>query len=97
MVMQYSIERSHKRRNGRIPPHTVIHPHLGDRQDPQHANKKGTIDLSHEAYALADNDLPGIIPLHLNENLLATAQQAVGQTDMTALVQAALNQLHSYP
>jgi histidinol-phosphate aminotransferase len=41
--------------------------------------------------------LPGIVPLHLNENLFQAAQDATSQSDIADLMQAALNQLHSYP
>jgi histidinol-phosphate/aromatic aminotransferase/cobyric acid decarboxylase-like protein len=63
----------------------------------QQDEKKGTVRLDQAAYSLAENDLPGIVPLHLNENLFQAAQDATSQSDIADLMQAALNQLHSYP
>ncbi len=56
-------------------------------------SKRGTLRLDHNAYAQPDNDLPGIVPLHLNENLFAAGKTAVNPKQLTSY----LENLHRYP
>jgi aspartate/methionine/tyrosine aminotransferase len=105
MVDNNRIDRSYRIRHGRLtqtrngrgyshmPAITLIDDPRWRQQD----EKKGTVRLDQAAYSLAENDLPGIVPLHLNENLFQAAQDATSQSDIADLMQAALNQLHSYP
>lgn len=59
--------------------------------------KRGTLRFDQSGYKLPPNDLPGITPLHLNENLFATAKAGFDKAQMADLMQTHLNQLHSYP
>ena len=59
--------------------------------------KNGTLALDQSAYGLPENDLPGIIPLHLNENLFNAAKTAVNKNELTELLTTHLDHLHSYP
>ncbi len=60
-------------------------------------NKHGTLTLEHKPYTQANNNLPGITQLHLNENLFATTQSAINQPQLAASLTAYLENLHSYP
>ena len=60
------------------------------------SEKEGALSLTHLAYGQPENDLPGIIPLHLNENLF-TAATTIDKAQMAALAMEHLESLHTYP
>ena len=99
MIMPYRLDKSYQQENGRLP--HVYTPFVNGRVTIKTENKparqNGTVRLDGEAYTLSSNNLPGIVPLHLNENLFTAAQEAAQRIDMATLMETALNQLHSYP
>ena len=107
MVTSYRIVQDQHPSNGRLPhyyrrsyrnspPYPAAKSPKTTPHQPKQIDKNGTICLDQAAYTLSPNDLPGIVPLHLNENLFIATQQAASQTDLTDLMQT-LNHLHSYP
>ncbi len=82
-------------RNGRQPDVAAHKPIWTAKQSP--AEKNGTLTLNQAAYSLPDNDLPGIIPLHLNENLFAASTTAVNKRQLVKLFTTHLENLHTYP
>lgn len=86
--------------NGRLP---APYPAITLIDDPTWPEKWGfpernrTLRLDRSTYALSPNDLPGVTPLHLNENLFAAARDAGARIDVAALAKAQLQELHRYP
>jgi histidinol-phosphate aminotransferase len=59
--------------------------------------KSGALQLDRGGYAQPHNDLPGIVQLHLNENLFEAARAATGRLQTAELLEGYLANLHSYP
>ena len=81
--------------NGRIAHTKTAQSSTRANQSPR--EKSGALTLTRTAYGLPENDLPGIVPLHLNENLFNAAKAAVDKEQMEELITTQLENLHRYP
>lgn len=86
----------HSKQNGRLSTNTTKQ-NSTQTQPILPGGKNGTLALDKSSYGRPENNLPGLIPLHLNENLFAASKSAMDKAQIVELIENNLENLHSYP